>query len=681
MVNLFKRLMLAFLVVGAITAAPGLIWNAQGQEKKPSEVQMPRQPLSEESLITLDFQDADLPVVIKFMGELTGKNFLVSDQVKGRVTIISPKKITVREAYKVFESVLEMNGYTAVPGEDVIKIIPSAMARQSGLEIREGKEAETGKSEDRMITQVVPLEYASSDEVRNLLSSSISKDGMIVSYKPTNHLVITDRASNINRLLKIIEQIDVRVAEEKISVFPLEFASAKMLADKLNQLTAPDQRQQAAGKPPGSAAIQRMVRIIPDERTNALVVLASAQDTEEIRRIISQLDKTAPKGKSQLHVIYLEHARAEELAKVLTSIVTAKARLAQRTATGQVAQPGGVVVEEAMITADKATNSVVITGSPQEFKEMEEVVQKLDMARSQVLVEALIAEVTVTRTQQIGVDWRLMDQPVQGSTRGFGGTDFGLISGVQSGTLPASGGNTGLLLGLSNGFITIGGVQVPNLGALVQAFQGDTDTKVLSTPQLVTMDNEKAKIIVADNVPILKSDLSSALATTSTTTASTALARSYDYKDIGIQLEITPHISKGSMVNLEIFTEVSDILSSDPSNPGYVITRKRQATTSVVVQDGQMIVIGGLIQDNRSAQTKKVPCVGNLPGMGWLFRNFSGTLTKTNLMVFITPRIIRTAEDMEKATAQQKSKSEENLKKLQKDRESEVKDTFDMLVK
>ncbi|MGA2955962.1 MAG: type II secretion system secretin GspD [Thermodesulfobacteriota bacterium] len=679
--NLFKRLMSALLVLGAMTAALGLIWNAQGQEKKPSDVQMPRQPLSEESLITLDFQDVDLPVVIKFMGELTGKNFLVSDQVKGRVTLISPKKITVREAYKVFESVLEMNGYTAVTGEDAIKIVPSALARQSGLEIREGKEAETGKSEDRMITQIVPLEYASSDEVRNLFSSSISKDGMIVSYKPTNHLVITDRASNINRLLKIIEQIDVRVVEEKISVFSLEFASAKMLADKLNQLTAPDQRQQAAGKPPGSSAIQRMVRIIPDERTNALVVLASEQDTQEIRKLISQLDKEAPKGKSQLHVIYLEHARAEELAKVLNSIVTGKARIAQRTATGQVAQPGGVVVEEASITADKATNSVVITSSPQEFKEMEEVVQKLDMARSQVLVEALIAEVTVNRAQQIGVDWRLMDQPVQGSTRGFGGTDFGLISGVQSGTLLSSAGNTGLLLGLANGFITVGGVQVPNLGALVQAFQSDTDAKVLSTPQLLTMDNEKAKIIVADNVPVLKTDLSSALATTGTTTTGTAIARTYDYKDIGIQLEITPHISKGSMVNLEISAEVSDILSSDPSNPGYVITRKRQATTTVVVQDGQMIVIGGLIQDNRSAQTKKVPCVGNLPGMGWLFRNFSGTLTKTNLMIFITPRIIRTAEDMEKATAQQKSKSEENLKKLQKDRESEVKDTFDMLVK
>ena len=678
--DLIKRLMLALLFLGAMTMALGLIGNAQGQEKKPSDVQMPRTPAPEDALITMDFQDVDLPVVIKFMGELTGKNFLVNDQVKGRVTIISPKKITAREAYKVFESVLEMNGYTAVTGDDAIKIVPSAVARQSGLEIREGKEAETGKSEDRMITQIIPLEYASADEVRNLFSSSVSKDGMIVSYKPTNHLVITDRASNINRLLKIIEQIDVRVVEEKISVFSLEFASAKMLADKLNQLTAPDQRQQAAGRPPGSSAIQRLVRIIPDERTNMLIVLASEQDIQEIRKLISQLDKQAPKGKSQLQVIYLEHARAEDLAKVLNSIVTGKARIAQRTGTGQPAQPG-VVMEEASITADKATNSVVITASPQEFKDMEEVVQKLDIARSQVLVEALITEVSMDRAQQIGVDWRLMDQPVEGSTRGFGGTDFGLISGVQQGTLPSSAGNTGLLLGLARGFITVGGVQIPNIGALVQAFQRDTDANVLSMPQLLTMDNEKAKIIVADNVPILKTDLSTPLATTTTTSTSIAVARTYDYKDIGIQLEITPHISKGSMVRLEISAEVSNILSIDPTNPGFVTTRKRQANTTVVVEDGQMIVIGGLIHDESSYQTKKVPCVGNLPGMGWLFRNFSATKTKTNLMIFITPRIVRTSEDMEKVTTLQKQKAEENLKKLEKERKDEVKDTFDMLVK
>ena len=237
------------------------------------------------------------------------------------------------------------------------------------------------------------------------------------------------------------------------------------------------------------------------------------------------------------------------------------------------------------------------------------------------------------------------------------------------------------MLGLAKGTITVGGVQVANLGALVRAFQRDTDTNVLSTPHLLTMDNEKAKIIIADNVPILKTDLTTALATSSSTTSSTAVSRTYEYKDIGIQLEITPHISKGSMVRLEIAAEVSDILSSDSSNPGYVTTRKRQANTTVVVDDGQMVVIGGLIQDNRSDLTKKVPCVGNIPGLGWLFRNLSGTRSKTNLLIFITPRIIRTSEDMEKATANQRSKADENLKKLQKEREKEVKDTFDMLIR
>jgi general secretion pathway protein D len=678
MKELIGRLVLAFFFLGVIALVLGWVWHAQGQERKGTEIQIPKKPLPEDALITMDFQDADLNVIIKFIGELTGKNFLVGDQVRGKVTIISPKKITVREAYKVFESVLEMNGYTAVPGDDAIKIIPSALARQSGLEIREGKEAKDVTPEDRMITQIIPLEHASADEVRNLLASSVSKEGMIISYKPTNHLVITDRASNIYRLLKIIEQIDVQIVEEKITVFPLEYASAKALADKLSQLMAVDQRQAPPGRPPAPVAVQRVIKIIPEERTNSLIVLANEQDTQEVRKLISRLDTEAPKGKSQLHVRYLEHARAEELAKVLNAIVTGKAKTAAPP--GRPAQ-AGAQPEEASITADKATNSLVITASPQEFKELEEVIVKLDMIRSQVLVEALIAEVSMEKSLQIGVDWRIMDQPVEGSIRGFGGSDFGQISGVQTGTLPSSTGDTGLLLGVAKGFITIGGVQVPNIGMLVRAFQKDTDANVLSTPHLLTMDNEKAKIIVADNVPLLKSDLTTPLGVSTAAVSNVSVSRTYEYKDIGIQLEITPHISKGSMVRLEISTEVSNILAIDPANPGFVTTRKRQATTTVAVDNGQIIVIGGLIRDESSETTKKVPCVGNIPVLGWLFKNFAGTDTKTNLMIFISPQIIRTAEDLEKATAKKKKESDDNLHKLRKERESEVKDTFDMLVK
>jgi general secretion pathway protein D len=234
---------------------------------------------------------------------------------------------------------------------------------------------------------------------------------------------------------------------------------------------------------------------------------------------------------------------------------------------------------------------------------------------------------------------------------------------------------------LAKGFITVGGVQVPNIGALVRAFQKDTDANVLSTPHILTMDNEKAKIIIADNVPLIKSDLTTPLATATTTVSNVSVSRTYEYKDIGIQLEITPHISKGSMVRLEISTEVSNILFIDPANPGFVTTRKRQATTTVVVDDGQIVVIGGLIRDDSSEQTKKVPCFGNIPGLGWLFKTFAGSSNKTNLLIFITPHIIRTAADMERATTKKKLEAEENLQKLQREREREVQDTFDMLVK
>jgi general secretion pathway protein D len=671
--ELIRRLSLVLLFfLGGLPLTLAWVQDGGAEPKKKTEIRTPRKPLADDALITMDFQDVDLNVIIKFMGDLTGKNFLVSDQVRGKVTIISPKKITVQEAYQVLESVLEMNGYSAVPGVDAIKIVPSGTARQSGLEIYEGREAKEVKIGDKMITQVIPMEYASSEEVRNLFTPLISKDGMIVSYKPTNHLIITERSSNIHRLLRIIEQIDVRIVEEKISFFPLEFASAKSLAEKLTQLISAEQRSPTPGRAPAPSLPQRVVKVIPDERTNSLVVLAGDSDTQEIRELVSRLDREAPKGKSQLHVRYLQHAQAEEMAKVLSAIVGAKAKAPQ-----QAQAPQAGAVEETSITADKSTNSLVITASPQQFQELEEVIQKLDTVRSQVLVEALIAEVSMEKALQIGVEWRLMDQPVEDSVRGYGGTDFGLITGVQTGTLA----DPGLVLGLAKGFITVGGVQVPNIGALIRAFQKDTDVNVLSTPHLLTMDNEKAKIIVADNVPVLKTDLTTPLATSTPTASNIAVSRTFEYRDIGIQLEIIPRITTGSMVRLEISLEVSNITSVDPTNPGFVTTRKRQANTTVVVEDSQMVVIGGLIRDDRSTETKKVPCLGNIPLLGWLFKSYSGSKDKTNLLVFITPHTIRSPEDLEKATAEKKQEADENLKKLQEEREREVQDIYEMLTK
>lgn len=665
---------LGFLFGGTFDGSmvPGLLW---AEENPPVEPKIPKKPLPPDALITLDFQDVDLRVFIKFIGELTGKNFLVSEQARGKVTIISPKKITVEEAYKVFESVLEMHSYSAIPGVDAIKIIPSGTARQAALEIHYGKEWAAVKPEDRMITQVVPLEHASAEEIRTLFAPFISKDGVIGSYKATNHLVITERASNIRRMLQIIEQVDIPIVEEKISVIPLEYASAKSLAEKIAQLIGIEARPSATAARAGTPApvpVPRILKVIPDERMNSLVVLANERDIREIRDLIPLLDKEAPKGKSQFHVRFLEHARAEDLAKVLSLIISSKPKPIAKDK-----GPAAGIPEETTLTADKATNSLVIIASPQEFRELEEVIQKLDTVRSQVLVEAVIAEVSMEKALQMGVEWRILDQPVPDSTRGFGGTDFGTIKGVQQGTL----GDAGLFLGVTRGFLNVGGVQIVNLGALVRAFQKDTDVNVLSTPHILTMDNEKAKIIVADNVPILKADLTTPLATATATTSNLAVSRTYEYKDIGIQLEITPHISKGAMVRLEISTEVSNITSLDPTNPGFVTTRKRQANTTVAVADGQIMVIGGLIRDDRTEETKKVPCIGNIPGLGWLFKSYSGTNTKTNLMIFITPYIIRSADDLAKATLKKKEEADENLRKLKKERETETKDTLDKLIK
>ncbi len=419
---------------------------------------MPEKPLSDDALITMDFQDVDLSVVIKFMGELTGKNFLVSDQVRGKVTIISPKKVTVREAYHIFESVLEMNGYSALPAGESIKIIPSAVARQSGLEIQGGKEAGSVKPEDRMMTQVIPLEYAAADELRNLLASSVSKEGMIISYKATNHLIITDRAANIHRLLKIIEQLDVPMVEENITVFPLEFASAKSLADKLTLLMAAEQRVPAAAKPPGPAAFQRVVRVIPDERTNILIVLANAAGHAGDPQAHFPARHRGPQGQKPAPG---DLPRARPGRGAGQGPEQHREREGEDPAETRPAGPGG-----GGRGGGHHRRQIHEFGGDHRFSPG---IQGTGRSNPETRHDPVpgpggspdyrsLAWRRLCRSGWIGGSWISRSK---GACGGSGGRDFGLISGVQSGALPSTTGDTGLLLGLAKGFITIGGVAGP----------------------------------------------------------------------------------------------------------------------------------------------------------------------------------------------------------------------------
>jgi len=592
--------------------------------------------------ISMDFDQVDIKVFIKFISELTGKNFVVDDKVRGKVTVLSPSKISVDEAYMVFESVLEVHGFTTVPAGSVIKVVPSVEARQKSVELRKAP-GFVRRPDDRIITQIMPLHYANAQEVRKLLAPMVSKQGVVIAYNPTDTLIITDFQSNIQRLLSIVEEIDVEFQEANISVMPLEYASAENLAEKISRLLE-SKLKQVKGRRAGPP-----LRILSYERINMLIVLADRQNTQMVKTLIKTLDQPTPLGAGNIQVVYLANAQAEELAKVLSGL---PAKAPQK---GK--QP--VISTEVKIVADKATNSLVITAKPEEFQVLEPIILKLDIPRKQVYVEALIMEVSVSLDVSVGVNWTgagKTDLPF-GADDGvaFGGSNTGAI-----GVLDQTGGlalPSGLTAGVVSFPITIGGITFSNLAAIINASQTNNDFNVISTPQLMTLDNEEATVVVAENIPF------STRVDEGTAVTDRAI-QSLEYRDVGTTLKITPQINEKRFVKLKIYEEISRVVSETSQiSPTQVVlaptTRKRTAETNVQVRDGQTVVIAGLVGDDVDVNVTKVPCLGDIPLFGWLFKSESRTTRRTNLLIFITPYIVATPQEAEEIYRQKASYMDE----------------------
>lgn len=588
--------------------------KAKTEDKQAQKGQEP-----ESRYVTIDFDNVDIAIFIKFISELTGKNFVIDKGVKGNVTIVSPAKISVDEAYKVFESVLEVHGYTTVPAGKIIKIVPAVEARSKDVETRLRKQAIS--AEDKVVTQLVPLKYADPNELKKLFAPLISKSSVMVSYPPTGMLIVTDVLSNIKRLLRIIETIDVEGIGEEISVVPLVHATASKLATSLSTLF-----QKSVSKMRKGAPSETVIKIVPDERTNTLIMLASEDDTSKIKQLIRLLDKETPRGEGDIRVYYLQNSKAEDLAKVLMAIPTKEVKGAKE-------GKAPVISKEIQVVADSATNSLVITASKDDYLVLEEVIRKLDISRPMVYIEALLMEVSVTKGFDLGVEWRGVEEI--GSHEGrnfgvFGGSTLGdsIFPGV--GTTGLASLPTGFSLGVLGEGITIGGVTFPGIGAVIRAYQKDSDVHILSTPQIMTINNEEAEIQVGKNVPYL----------TRQDTSQTGIDYSnYEYKDVGVKLTITPQINLERFVRLKISQEVSQLIKEE-SAVGLPTTLKRLAKTTVIIKDGNTVVIGGLIDETLNKTYYQVPCLGGIPWMEWLFKSRSTTEDKTNLYVFLTPHII-----------------------------------------
>lgn len=484
------------------------------------------------------------------------------------------------------------------------------------------------------MTQIITLTQASPDEMKKILDPLISRSSIILSYPPTGMLVVTDVLSNVKRLLRIISALDVPGSGEQISVIPLRNATAQTVAKALTGIFQAD---------PAHKGMSQPMRILPDDRTNTVIVMAKEFYTLQIKQLITLLDKEVPRGASAMHVYRLQNANAEDLAKVLMSLPQ------KETAKGAASAEKGtapIVSKEVQILADKATNTLIITASPADYRVLEDVIRSLDVSRSMVYLEALIMEVDITKNFQLGVEWRFMNSV--GSNAIFGGSGglgpssapgsysifpaptVGTTAGQIAATFPS-----GFSVGILGGGITLGGVTFPTVGAALQALYQDQTIHILSTPQILTLDNEDAEIRVGQNIPYITSQQ---LATGTTLNYS-----NYEYRDVGVILKITPHINQDGFVRMKIGQEVTTLVSE--STPGLPTTLKRTANTTVIVKDNHTVVIGGIIGDSTTTANYQVPCLGNLPVIGNLFKSRSYERDKTDLFIFLTPRIVRTQSE------------------------------------
>jgi len=581
-------------------------------------------PLHAET-VTLNLKDADIGALISTVAEVADKNFIVDPRVKGKVTVISSRPMDSDEVYQVFLSILKVHGFAAVPTGEVIKIIPDVNAKQDSIPTTSDRHPGVG---DEMVTRVIQVDNVTAAQLVPILRPLVPQQGHLAAYPATNVLIISDRADNVERLVNIIRRID-KVSDSEVEIIPLSHASATEVVRVLTSLT----RATSVGKAPGAGGSDQV--LVADERTNSVLLGGDRSNRLRLRAIISHLDTPLESG-GNTDVIYLRYADAKDIAAVLTGV----GKFEEKDATA----PGKAVASSRSsfdIQADESTNSLVITAPPDIMRTLRRVISQLDIRKAQVLVEAVIAEVSDTVARELGVQWLFADPGgrkvpvgvVSFTNSGTPITDLANtaadIANGGGGTLPSITDNA--LLGLGD----VGRNQF-SFAAVLNALASDANTNILSTPTLVTLDNEEAEIVIGRNVPFVTGSFTSTGASSGSTNPFQTIQR----EDVGLTLKIKPKINEGDALRLDIQQEVSSIADS-VAGASDLVTNKRSIKTNVMVDDGQIVVLGGLIEEQIGESVQKVPLLGDIPLLGLLFKSKTADVTRTNLMVFIHPVILR----------------------------------------
>ncbi|MDO8179431.1 MAG: type II secretion system secretin GspD [Undibacterium sp.] len=611
----------------------------------------------------LNFVGADIESVVKAIGHFTGNTFIIDPRVKGQINLVSEKPLTKDQAFKLLASSLRLQGYAIVTADGYTKVVPEADAK-----LQAGPTQNENVRGDQIATQIYRLNYESANNIVTVLRPLISPNNTINANPGNNSIVITDYADNLKRLSKIIGALDMP-ANNDLDIIPIKHAIASDIATLVTRLTDSTQ--------PGIGDSGRMV-LLADPRTNSVLVKApSAARANLVKSLIDKLDQpTALPG--NVHVVYLKNAEAVKLAQTLRSILSSDSALPGNSSAGSSLSPAGAVNSAltagtsasaggsglpasslsnsssnsqssgaggGFIQADAATNTLIITASESVYRNIRGVIDQLDARRAQVYVEALIVEVSPKNALDFGIQWMAATGDKNSAYRVAGGTSFSTAGDNLFNLAKANVTTAGSLLpgnGLSVGLFKQIGNQL-GLGALAHAMASDTNNNVLSIPTLLTLDNEEAKIVVGENVPFITGSFSQ------TGTAGANPFQTIERKDVGIKLTIKPQISEGGTVKLAIYQEVSNVIAGTAGASGPT-TSQRSISTNVLVDDGDIIALGGLIDNKSNGGVEKIPLLGDIPFLGNLFKYQTKTVDKKNLMVFIRPTVIRTAEQANKVS-------------------------------
>ncbi|HSS83025.1 MAG TPA: type II secretion system secretin GspD, partial [Reyranella sp.] len=575
--------------------------------------------------ITPNFKDADITQIAEAVSAATGKNFIIDPRVRAQVTMLSSTPMSPAAFYEAFLSILQVYGFIAVPAGDVIKILPDANARQIPSNDLPDHVSSTS---DEIVTQVVDVRNVNAAQLVPILRPMIPQYGHLAAYPSSNILIISDRASNVNRMMRIIRRVD-QIMNQDVEIVPLQNASAAEIVRVVNSL------YQGAAATEGAA-----VKVVADDRSNSILIGGEASQRLRLRALIAHLDTPLEAG-GDTRVRYLHYADADKIAPKLKEQITGIAQAAAGpSGTPAAANPLAQAEKNAMVWADPTNNALVITAPPKIMRAVMEIVDKLDIRRPQVLVEAIIADINFDKDAELGVNWAAFingaNVPAGAFVSPVGGTSIVDLAGAIQNPANVS---TTLLQGTTLGIGRISGSNGTNFAAVLRAIRADTNDNVISTPSAVTMDNQEAELKVAQEVPFISGQY------TANNTAAVGGAvnpfQTIQREEVGTILKITPTISpEGTAVMLKIAIESSTI-GQKPAGAVDLVTNKRTITTIVLIEDGGVVVLGGLIEDNSVKGEQRVPFLGNIPLIGLLFKTRNASSTKNNLILFIRPKILR----------------------------------------